>query len=181
MRVRRNVRKGLFLCFAMLVFHHPHPRGFPSALKCKGLPGRLMQPDLLTPFTRTAQFDQETDAVSVRNAKNIANEVDRKRTNRISLLFASSIGFSPFPSPRQRRAILIPEIYLVFPINPCKGVISVVNGKKITISNCYDNVYEEQKCNSLSMVFVSRVRRQAVQGGGLGRVRTIPKGSSTFA
>jgi hypothetical protein len=76
----------------------------------------------------------------VRKAKNIASEVDRKRTNRISLFLASSIGFPPFPSPREKRAILIPEIYLVFAINPCKGVKSVVNGKRITFLNCYDNV-----------------------------------------
>jgi hypothetical protein len=106
-----------------------------------------MHPVRSVPFTQAAQFDQETEAVSVRKAKNIASEVVRKRTNRKSLLFASSIGFPPFPSPRESRAILIPEIDLVFAINPCKGVESVVNRKSITISNCYDNVYEEQKCN----------------------------------
>jgi hypothetical protein len=95
----------------------------------------------------------------VRKAKNIASEVDRKRTKRISLLFASSMGFPPLPSPRERRAILIPEIDLAFPINPCKGVISVVNVKRITILNCYDNVYGEQKCNFLSVVCGSKVRR----------------------
>lgn len=139
-----------------------------------------MHSDLSAPFTQAAQFDQEIDAVSVRKAKNIASEVDRKRTNRISLLLASSIGFPPFPSPRKIRAILIPEIDLVFAINPCKGGESVVNGKRITISNCYDNVYEEQKCNSLSRMFSSRVRRQAVQGGVLAGVRTIPRRRSVF-
>lgn len=127
-----------------------------------------MHSDLSTPFTQAAQFDQEIEAVSVRKAKNIASEVDRKRTNRISLLLASSIGFPPFPSPREVRAISIPEIDVVFAINPCKGVIIVVNGRRITISNCYDIVYEEQKCNFLSRTFSSRLRRQAVQGGVLG-------------
>ncbi len=139
-----------------------------------------MHPNRSTLFTRAAQFDQETDAVSVRKAKNIASEVDRKRTNRMSLLFASSIGFPPFPSPGVRRAILIPEVDLLFPINPCKGGISVVNGKIITISNCYDNVYEEQKCNSLLMVFDTEEEDGNVRDGVSGRVRTIAEGSSTF-
>jgi hypothetical protein len=116
----------------------------------------------------------------VRKAKNIASEVDRKRTKRISLFFASSMGFPPLPSPRERRAILIPEIDLAFPINPCKGVISVVNVKRITILNCYDNVYGEQKCNSLFGVFALKVRRQGVQDGVLVRAGVIPKGSSAF-
>lgn len=134
-----------------------------------------------TRFTRVAQFDQETDAVSVRKAKNIASEVDRKRTKRISLLFASSIGFPPFPSPWwKRRARLIPEIDLVFPINPCKGVISVVNVKRITISNSYDNVYGEQKCNFLFLWCLSRRWEGRQFRRRLGRVGTIPKGSSAF-
>jgi hypothetical protein len=116
----------------------------------------------------------------VRKAKNIASEVDRKRTNRISLLFASSMGIPPFPSPRERRAILIPEIDVVFPINPCKGVISVVNGRRVTILSCYDNVYGVQKCNSLFIALASKVRRQTVKDGVLVRVSTIPKGSSAF-
>jgi hypothetical protein len=116
----------------------------------------------------------------VRKAKNIASEVDRKRTNRISLLFASSMGIPPFPSPRERRAILIPEIDVVFPINPCKGAISVVNGGRVTILNCYDNVYGVQKCNSLFIALASKVRRQTVKDGVLVRVSTIPKGSSAF-
>ena len=121
-----------------------------------------MHPERSTRFTRVAQFDQETDAVSVRKAKNIASEVDRKRTNRITLLLASSIGFPPFPGPGRSGAILIPEIDLIFPINSGKGVISGVNVKRITISNWYDSVYGEQKCNSLFLVIVSKVRRQAI-------------------
>jgi hypothetical protein len=46
----------------------------------------------------------------VRKAKNIANEVDRKRTNKITLLFASSMGLPPFPGPARRGAILIPNL-----------------------------------------------------------------------
>jgi len=51
-------------------------------------------------FTRfnRGQFGQETDAVSVRKAKNIASEVDRKRTNKITLFFASSMGLPPSPA-----------------------------------------------------------------------------------
>ncbi len=65
-------------------------------------------------FNRAAKFDQEIDAVSVRKAKNIASEVDRKRTKRITLLFESSIGSPPFPSPRGIGAILIPILSDLF-------------------------------------------------------------------
>jgi hypothetical protein len=84
----------------------------------------------------------------VRKAKNIASEVDRKRTNKIILLFASSIGFSPFPGPGGSGAIIIPEIDLFFPINSGKRMISDVNEKRIKMLNGYDSVYGEQKCNS---------------------------------
>jgi hypothetical protein len=67
------------------------------------------------------QFDYEIDAVSVRKAKNIANEVDRKRTNKMTLRFASSIESLPPPGPAKGRAILIPEIHPLLPINADKN------------------------------------------------------------
>jgi hypothetical protein len=45
-------------------------------------------------------MDHEIEAVSVRKVKNIASEVDRKRTNRIILRFASSMEFLPSPARR---------------------------------------------------------------------------------
>jgi hypothetical protein len=139
--------------------------------------GSLIHSNPSVQFYRAAHFDQEIDAVSVRKAKNIANEVDRKRTNRITLLFASSIGFSPFPGPGGSGAIIIPEIDLFFPINSGKGVISDVNGKRIKILNGYDSVCGGQKCNSRFQVFISKVRKQAIQAdpGGI-----LPKGSRAF-
>jgi hypothetical protein len=53
-------------------------------------------------------------------------------------------------------------------------MISGVNGKRITIVNGYDSVYGEQKCNSRFLVFILKVRRQAIQAGPGG---IIPEGS----
>jgi hypothetical protein len=139
-----------------------------------------MHQERSTRFTRVAQFDQETDAVSVRKAKNIASEVDRKRTKRISLLLASSIGFPPFPSPGKKESNINTRNRLLFSINPCQGVIIVVNVKRITISNSYDNVYGEQNCNSLFLGCLSRRWEGRQFRRCLVRVGTIPKGSSAL-
>jgi hypothetical protein len=69
---------------------------------------------------------------------------------------------------------------LLFSINPCKGVIIVVNVKRITISNCYDTVYGEQKCNPFFLWCLSRGWEGGQFRRGLVRVGTIPKGSSAF-
>jgi hypothetical protein len=63
----------------------------------KEIYGNLTRFNLVTRFNR-GQFGQETDAVSVRKAKNIASEVDRKRTNKITRFFASSMGLPPSPA-----------------------------------------------------------------------------------
>lgn len=63
------------------------------------------------PIQRGVGFGHEIDAVSVRKTKNIASEVERKRMNRIILLFASSTGLPPSSGPGGTGAILIP--------NPC--------------------------------------------------------------
>jgi hypothetical protein len=69
------------------------------------------------------------DAVSVRKAKNIAREVERKRTNRITLRLASSIGLPPFPANGSMSNINTKSQYL-FRINPGKWGINSVNEKK---------------------------------------------------
>jgi len=108
----------------------------------------------------------------VRKVKNIANEVDRKRTNRITLFFASSIGFPPFPGPGGKWSNINTRNRFVFPINSGKIMISGVNGKRITMVKGYDSVYGEQKCNSRFLVFISKVRRQAIQAGPGGIIPT---------
>jgi hypothetical protein len=68
---------------------------------------------------------------------------------------------------------------LLFSINPCQGVIIVVNVKRITISNSYD-IYGEQKCNSLFLGCLSRRWEGRQFRRCLVRVGTIPKGSSAL-
>jgi len=101
----------------------------------------------------------------VRKVKNIASEVDRKRTNRITLFFASSIGFPPFPVPGGKWSNINTRNQYVFLINSGQVMINGVNGKRITMVNGYDNVCGEQKCNSRFLMFISKVRRQAIQTG----------------
>ena len=73
------------------------PRIIPSPWTKKAN-GGLKSVNPPTRLNRGALFGQEIVAVSVRKAKKIASEVDRKRTNRITLLFASSMGFLLSPA-----------------------------------------------------------------------------------
>jgi hypothetical protein len=73
-----------------------------ASTSAKGLNMRIMALNPSIRFNRGERFGQEIDAVSVRKAKNIASEVERKRTNRITLRFASSIGLPPFPHPGRK-------------------------------------------------------------------------------
>jgi hypothetical protein len=75
----------------------------------------------------------------VRKAKKIASEVDRKRTNRITLLFASSMGFLLSPAQRAMEQYQY-QIPLMFSINPGKSVINSVNEKRIPVKRDYDTV-----------------------------------------
>jgi hypothetical protein len=75
----------------------------------------------------------------VRKAKKIASEVDRKRTNKITLLFASSMGSLPSPAQEAVEQYQY-QIPLIFPINPGKSVINSVNGKRIPGKKNYDTV-----------------------------------------